>query len=252
MVSLWSSAAAAPVAGSAAAAYRTLFTTIRRLVVGRRLAIRLDAGELTLTVTEFHSRFDVRALSVGQLGEVRLAARDICWGETRFARASAVLHNVHVRPSVPPMLVAAPVELTVDVGTSVLDTLLAAAAPRLRAHVGSDGVTRLRLARHPRLGHLEIDGRLDGSTLWLAPRRVAMGRARWTLPARTPSYPLRLPDLPHGLRLTAIGFAPHLLRLEGTLPEWRIAMPRGRLEEILGQLGAAGRPLNLTRLWRQA
>ena len=62
LASLWSSAAVAPVNTGAAAAYRTLFMTVRRLVVGRRLAVRLDDGDLTLTVTEFDSRLDVRGL----------------------------------------------------------------------------------------------------------------------------------------------------------------------------------------------
>jgi hypothetical protein len=75
--SLWSSAAVAPVSSGAAMAYRTLFTTVRRLVVGRRLAIRLDDGLLTVTVTEFDSRLDVRGLAVGQLNDVRIAVRDI-------------------------------------------------------------------------------------------------------------------------------------------------------------------------------
>ncbi len=85
----------------AAAAYRTLFMTLRRLVVGRRLAVRLDEGDITLTVTEFDSRLDVRGLSVGQLNDVRLAARDIRWDGNRLDRATAVLHNVHLRPAAP-------------------------------------------------------------------------------------------------------------------------------------------------------
>jgi hypothetical protein len=79
LAALWSSAAVAPVSSGAATAYRTLFMTVRRLVVGRQLAVRLEDGDLTLTITEFDSRLDVRGLSVGQLNDVRLAARDICW-----------------------------------------------------------------------------------------------------------------------------------------------------------------------------
>jgi hypothetical protein len=41
LTALWSSAALAPGNGAAAAAYRTLIMTVRRLVVGRRLAVRL-------------------------------------------------------------------------------------------------------------------------------------------------------------------------------------------------------------------
>lgn len=248
--SLWSSAAVAPVSSGAAAAYRTLFMTVRRLVVGRRLAVRLDDGDLTLTITEFDSRLDVRGLSVGQLNDVRLAARDIRWHAGQFDHATAVLHNVHLRPTAPPVLVAAPVELTLEVPTAVLDDLFRWAAPRLSGDVGSDGIARLRLSRRPLLGHLEVDARLDGSTLWLKPRGLVVRRTRWTLPRRTPAYPVRLPELPHGLQLTGINFAPDVVCLSGSVPQWRMDVPRKRLEEIINQLGVVGRPLNLTRLGR--
>jgi hypothetical protein len=250
LTSLWSSAAVAPVSSGAAAAYRTLFMTVRRLVVGRRLAVRLDDGDLTLTVTEFDSRLDVRGLSVGQLNDVRLAARDISWRGSRFDRATAVMHNVHVKPTVPPVLVAAPVELTLEIPAPVLDELFQWAAPRLAGEVGADGVARLRLARRPLLGHVEVDARLDGSTLWLQPSGLIVRQSRWKLPARTPAYPVRLPELPNGLVLTAISFAPGVVCLSGTLPEWRMDVPRKRLEDILSQLSVVGVPLNLTRLGR--
>jgi hypothetical protein len=244
---LWSSAAVAPLSTGAVAAYRTLFITLRRLVMARRLNVRLDDGNVVLTVTEFDSRLDVRGLSVGQLSDVRIAARDIRWGGNRFERASAVLHNVHLRPTVPPVLVAAPVELTLELPAAVLDDLFRWAAPRVAGDVGPDGIARLRWARRPTMGHLEVDARLDGSTLWLRPRGLTLRRKRWTLPARTPAYPVRLPELPHGLQLTGVSFAPGLLRLTGRLPEWRMDVPRRRLEDIVNQLSAVGRPLNLTR-----
>ena len=248
LTSLWSSAAVGPVSSGAAMAYRTLFTTVRRLVVGRRLAIRLDDGMLTLTVTEFDSRLDVRGLSVGQLNDVRIAVRDIGWEDQTFDRATAVLHNVHMRPTAPPVLVAAPVELTVEVPTAALDDLFRWAAPRLSGEVGSDGVARLRMARRPMLGHIEVDAQLDGSTLWLRPRVLGVRRSRWTLPARTPAYPVRLPELPHGLRLTGIAFAPDAVCLSASIAEWQMDMPRKRLEDIFGQLSVAGVPLNLTQV----
>jgi hypothetical protein len=248
--SLWSSSAMAPVSSGAAAAYRTLFMTVRRLVVGRRLAVRLDDGDLTLTVTEFDSRLDVRGLSVGQLNDVRLAARDIRWQANRFDRATAVLHNVHMKPTAPPVLVAAPVELTLEIPAPVLDDLFRWAAPRLSAEVGDDSVARLRLASRPLLGHVEVEAHLDGSTLWLKPRGLAIRGSRWRLPARAPAYPVRLPELPHQLVLTEISFAPGVVCLSGILPEWRMEMPRKRLEDIINQLSVAGVPLNLTRLGR--
>jgi hypothetical protein len=250
LASLWSSAAVAPASSGAAAAYRTLFMTLRKLVVGRRLTVRLDGGDLALTVTEFDSRLDVRGLSVGQLNDVRLAARDIDWRGNRFDSATAVLHNVHFRPAAPPVLVAAPVELTVQIPAGLLDDLFLWAAPRLSGGVGPDGVARLRLARRPMIGHLEVDAELDGSTLWLRPRGLVLRKSRWTLPGRTPAYPVRLPELPHGLQLTAITFAPDRVCVSGTLPEWHLDVPRKRLEDIINQLSVVGVPLNLTRLGR--
>ena len=78
----------------------------------------------------------------------------------------------------------------------------------------------------------------------------AVSAKRWTLPRRTPAYPVHLPELPHGLQLTDVSFAPDLVCLSGTLPEWRMDVPRTFLEDILNQLSAAGKPINLTRLGR--
>lgn len=247
LASLWSTAAVAPVSTGAAAAYRTLFMTLRRLVVGRQLSVRLDEGDITLTVTEFDSRLDVRGLAGGQLSDVRLAARDICWDNNRLESATAVLHNVHLRPAAPPILVAAPVDLSVELPADALDDLFRLAAPRLAGEIGQDGIARLRLARRPALGHVEVDAVLDGSTLWLKPRALVLGRRRLRLPDRTPTYPIHLPELPHGLQLTDISIEPDKLCLSGTLQEWRIEVPRARLEDVINQLSVVGRPLNLTR-----
>ena len=122
--------------------------------------------------------------------------------------ATAVLHNVHVRPSAPPVLVAAPVELTLELPATVLDELFRLAAPRLAGEIGPDGIARLRLARRPALGHLEVDANLDGSTLWLKPRGLVLRRRRLRCRSARPAYPVRLPELPHGLQLTASASRP--------------------------------------------
>jgi len=234
----------------AAAAYRTLFMTLRKLVVGRELSVRLDEGDITLTVTEFDSNLDIRGLAAGQLSDVRLAARDIRWEDNRLDRATAVLHNVHLRPAAPPVLVAAPVDLTVELPADALDEMFRLAAPRLAGEIGPDGVARLRLARRPGLGHLEVDAILAESTLWLRPRGLVLGRKRVRLPDRTPGYRVSIPELPHGLTLTDISIEPDKLCLSGRLEQWRIDVPRARLEDVVNQLSVVGRPLrplNLTR-----
>ena len=250
LIALWWTPAMAPVSSSAAAAWRTTFLTLKQLVVGRRITLRLGDGQLTLTVTQLDSSLDVRSLAVGQLSDVRMSAREVGWNESRFGRASAVLHNLHLRPTATPMLVAAPVELSLEVPTPALDQLIRRAAPRFTGEVGLDGVARVWLARRPAMGHLEVDVQVDGSTLWLKPRRIALRRKRWALPARTPAYPVRLPELPHGLQLTEVTFAPGVMCLAGSVPQWRVSVSTKRLDDILGQLGAAGRTLNLSGIAR--
>jgi hypothetical protein len=250
LTSVWSATAMAPVNGGAAAAYRTLFMTMRRLVVGRRLTVRLDDGDLTMTVTKFDSRLDVRGLSVGQLNDVTLTGRNIHWATSSFDHATVVLHNVHMKPTAPPLLVAAPVDLTLEVSTKQLDDLFRSVAPRLRGEIGADGVARLHMASRPRMGHVDVDARLDGSALWLTPRGLTIGGSRWRLPARTPAYRVQLPELPHGLQLTGVAFTPGVVQLTGTLPEWRTELPRKQLEDIITQFSVSGVVLNLSRLGR--
>jgi hypothetical protein len=231
---LWSTAVAVPpVSTGAAAAYRTVFVALRRLVVGRRVTVHADGGPITLTVSQVEARLDLRRLSVGQLEDVRVSATDINWRSSRFDLASAVLRNVHLRPGARPTVVAAPVHLTLDVPTEALDDLFPMMVPRFAGTVGDDGVARVRFAGRPGLGHVEVDAELDGSTLLLKPRAVTVRRRRWMLPVRTPAYRIRLPDLPHGLQLTEVCFEPGLLRLSGALPEWRMELSRRHLEHLL-------------------
>lgn len=235
--SLWSATAMVPVNSGAAAAYRTLFVTVRRLVVGRRVTVRLADGDLTMTVTAFDSRLDARGLAVGQLNDVTAKAEDIRWRASRFDAATVKAHNVHFKPGAPPVLIAAPVDVTLDLPASALDTLFRTAAPRLSAAVGPDGVARLRLAKRPRLGHVEVEARLDGTTLWLTARRLSVGTRRWRLPASTPRYPVQLPEMAHDLQLTAISFAPGVVQVSGRMPEWRVGLTPKVLEDIVVQLG---------------
>ena len=236
----WSAASIPPVSTGAAAAYRSLFTTVRRLVVGRRVTVRLERGDLQMTVTEFSSRLDPRGLAVGQLDDVRITANDITWETNVFDHATARLRNVHIRPGAPPVVVAAPVELTLDIPADTLDELFLVATPRFVGEVGDDGAARVYWGRRPGWGHVEVDADLDGSVLLLKPRAFSVGGRRWRLPVRTPAHRVTLPELPHGLQLTGVRFEPGLLRLHGTLPEWHLEISRRRLEVLLYQLSTQG------------
>ncbi|HZQ31453.1 MAG TPA: hypothetical protein VFB19_06940 [Mycobacterium sp.] len=247
LTSLWSSAAVPTVETGVAIAYRTLFTTLRRLVVGRDLTVRMDGKDLTLKVTEFDFRLELRGLAVGQVGDVLIVAENVGWREYRFDQAMAVASNVHFRPGATSEIVAAPVELSLKMSAEVLEELVAQVSPQFVAELGDDGIARLFWRRRPGWGHLEVDIRIVGTALWLQPRALVVGGRRVGLPARLPIYPVELPDLPNGLLITKVDARPGAVLLYGLLPEWHIDLPLSRLEDIVAQLSTRSGILNLAR-----
>ncbi|BBX95175.1 hypothetical protein [Mycobacterium lacus] len=244
LASLWSSTGLPSVSAGAAyavgAPYRTLFTTLQQLLVGKEVTVRVGNQDVVLTVTELDSALEPQGLAVGQLGEVRVAARDIKWDRQRLQHAVAVLRNVHIRPGMPPLVVAAPVRLSSVLPATIFDDVLRQAVPRLRAELCDDGTARLHWARQPGWGSLQVDVDVAGTasepTLWLRPRALMTGQRRWVLPARIPAYRVRLPDLPHGLVVTDVSLAPESLTLSALLPEWRTELPLKYLEDLITRL----------------
>ena len=238
--SLWSSTGlpsfTSVSAQAVAVPYRTLFTTLQQLLVGKRVTIGMGDHDVTLTVTELDSELEPRALAVGQLGEVRVAARDIEWGQQRLQRAVAVLRNVHIRPGVPPLVVAAPVELSTALPAEIFDEMVRQAAPQLHAQLRADSTAQLHWVRRPGWGSLEVDVNVVGTTLWVRPRALLTGQRRWKLPKRTPAHPVPLPELPHGLLVTGVSLGVDSLEISGLLPEWRMELPLRHLEDVISQL----------------
>jgi hypothetical protein len=238
--SLWSSAGLPSVTAGAAQAvampYRTLFTALQQLLVGKEVTVRLGDQNVVLIVTELDSALEPQGLAVGQLGEVRVAARDISWDQQRLQHAVAVLHNVHIRPGVPPVLVAAPVKLSAALPADVFDDVLRQAVPQLRSELCADGTARLRWVRQPGWGGLQVDVDVVGTTLLLRPRALTAGQRRWALPARTPAYRVPLPELPHELLVTDVSLGLDSLQLSGLLPEWRMELPPRYLEDVITRL----------------
>ena len=244
--SLWSSTGLPSVnsvsAQAVAVPYRTLFTTLQQLLIGKRVTIRMGDHDVTLTVTELDSELEPRGLAVAQLGEVRLAACDIEWGQhvqQRLSHAVAVLRNVHIRPGVPPLVVAAPVELSMALPAEIFGDMLRQAAPQLHAQLRADRTAQLHWARRPGWGSLEVDVDAVGTTLWVRPRALVTGitgQRRWKLPKRTPAHPVPLPELPHGLLVTGVSLGVDTLQISALLPEWRMELPLRHLEDVISQL----------------
>jgi hypothetical protein len=105
--------------------------SLRGLVKGRTLTVRRPDGDITMTVADFESRLDVLRLAVGRLDDIRLTLTDIAWETTGFERAVVRLRNVQLLPGAPPVVVAAPVEVSLDVPASALEHLFLLAAPKV-------------------------------------------------------------------------------------------------------------------------
>jgi hypothetical protein len=238
--SSWSAAGLPSVSAGAAQAvaapYRTLFMTLQQSLIGKEINVGLGDHDVVLTITELDSALETPGLAAGQFGEVRIAASDIRWDQYRLERAVAVLRNVHIRPGVPPVLVAAPIQLSSALPMALFDDVLRQSVPQLRSELSEDGTARLRWARRPGWGGLDVDVDVAGTALWLRPRAVLTGQRRWTLPARIPAYRVPLPALPPGLLVTDVSLTSHALELSALLPEWRMELPLRYLEDLVTRL----------------
>ena len=192
--------------------------------------------DVMLTVTEFDSELEPRELAVGQLGEVRVGARDISWDENHLQSAVAVLHNVHIPSRRAPAGGGGSGGVDRDPAGKGFRRCAASGGARNFAVSWARRHSAAALGRRPGLGGLEVDVDVMGTTLWLRPSALVTGQRRWKLPARIPAYPVPLPELPHGLLVTGVELASDTLRISGLLPQWRMELPMRALEDLITQL----------------
>jgi hypothetical protein len=249
-VAMWTSSGIPTLGASADAGYRAVFATIRRAVVGRTLKVDISEGRpLTLSITKMDSDLELLGLAVGQFGDVAVEANDIGWDGYRCAHAAATLRNLHFRPSTQ-SLVAAPVELNIQLPSDLVESLLGRTVSNVGGTIGADAIARLHWRRHPGWGHLEVDIDVRAAAVRLKPRALVVRQRRWTLPAWIPAYTLAMPDLPLGLVVKSLVPRPCSLLVSAVLPEWRTSLPSQRLEDIVSQYGPGG-VLDLARsTWR--
>lgn len=230
--------------GAAATPYRALFAALQKRLVGREINTRVGGHDVALTVTGFDSPLDPLGLTVGQFGEVRVAARDLCWDGHRFERASALLHNAHLRPGMPTTLIAAPVDLSVTLPAAVIDEMLQQRVPRLSGAACADDTVRVHWRRRPDWGALDVGVELSGSTLWLRARALSTRGRRWGLSDRIPAYPVRLPAPPGQLVVTGASLHPDSLEITGLLPQWQVELPMTDIEDVITRLSQKTGPFN--------
>ncbi len=121
LASLWSSTGMSPVSAGAApgsdcgAPYRTLFTTLRQLLVGKEVTVRIGDHDVVLTVTSWTRHWNHAGLAVGQLGS------GFGWPLAASAGISIICTAplpscatcTSARVAALPLVIAAPVEVVV-------------------------------------------------------------------------------------------------------------------------------------------
>jgi hypothetical protein len=242
---LWQSSVM-PMTTGFASGYAALLSAVRHLVIGRELTVTLSGRPVAFTATSFDAPAEATALSVGQLGDVAAAATDVSFDGYRLSNVNVVLRNAHIKPGPSPRLVAAPVIVEAELPEHMVKALVRSATESLRVEVGEDGVGRLRWARFSRLGWLEVDAAITGTTLHVVPRRLVVFGRQWSLPRWVPRYAFAMPTLA-GMFLTGIAIRPGSILLSATLPEWTLDIPRPKWDDVVGQLGSPNRLRERTR-----
>jgi hypothetical protein len=217
-----------------------MIDAIRRHLLGRELEIECAGTAVSLTMVKLDAHPNSRALSLGQLGDVAIAARDVTFGTVRLPSVAATLRNTHIQAGSPTGLVAAPVDLLIEVPNDTLAQLVRTVTDQLTAEVDENGVGRLAWTRCIRLGHLEVEPEIVGTTLTLRPRHlVALGR-RWSLPRWVPRYSAAMPIF-NGVLVKSLALQPGSILLSATAPEWKHDLPRARWEDIVAQLSPSNK-----------
>lgn len=207
----------------AAPGSRALAALLRKQLLGRRFTVRTKAAEVTLTLSDVDVPFDSRAMSAGQLDDVRVTATDVEWKDVRVDRVTARLHNVHTRLGAAPVLVAAPVDLAFRVSLETIFEAIARHRPGIRLELVA-GVPVVRWAKHPGWGFLEIEIGVQGTSLVVSPRLLVLHKLRLHRVRRLPPWSIKLPVPGDDLRFTGLRIEPDGVDLDARLDQVRLPL----------------------------
>ncbi|WP_116042583.1 hypothetical protein [Amycolatopsis palatopharyngis] len=227
---------------------QTAIRTVGDRLVGNRLTVRAADTDLRMTLVELDCRISSVGIGQADVGDLRLVVEDVEsteGGHIPVRRAVIVCRDLRVRSIPVPTLATQAIELTITVGGDVVRDLVTQARPDVLADVGADRILRLRSARRPGWGHLQVEPYIDGSRILLRPVAAQVSRVRVPLPTRVRPIPVDVPDLPRGLRLTGIETGPGNLVLRGVTDHWRDRLASIPLSSLLGALTSAATTLTV-------
>ncbi|GAA4529473.1 hypothetical protein [Amycolatopsis samaneae] len=241
-----------------------LARTVTEQLVGRRLTAKVGDHEVGLTLTELDYPADSLKLATGRLGDVRIVAEDLDWPEPAddadstdgdaedkripLRRVTVLARDVKLRSLPTPAAIPAGVELRIAVAAEVVRDRVAGHRPGIVATPAEDGLLHVRWARRPGWGHLTLESTVDDSAVVLTPRSLHIGRRKFRPPPRFQPIRLPLPELPPGIRLTAVEPRHDELVLHAVADEWPERLSRIPLTDLLSWLTTAALTLTLPKL----
>ncbi|WET81118.1 LmeA family phospholipid-binding protein [Amycolatopsis sp. QT-25] len=223
--------------------------TVTEQLVGRRLTTKVNGHDVGLTLTALDYQADSLSLAAtGRIGDVRLVADDVDWPETPLERITVLASNVRLRSLPSPAAIPEQVRMAIRVSPEVLQTRVAETRPGIIVTPGDDGHFHVRWEKRPHWGHLALEPTVEGDAVVLRPMSVHIGRRRFGPPSRLKPIMLPLPDLPRGIRLTAVESHDGHLVLHALAEEWPERLSTIPLGDLLGWVTTAVTTLTLPGL----
>jgi hypothetical protein len=200
---------------------QALLDGVRSSLVGRPLVMGAEDRRVALTLTSLDASLDPVAAAVGQVEDVTLAAENVQWRTYQFTAASATLRNVHTRWGARPLLVCAPVDLTMSMAGERLASMLVERTSSVQLDISDEGRMRLALARRPNWGWVEFRPVVERGCLVVRPTGLARAKRRWQFKRQMPAFRLKV-LLPDAMRIVGLEVRSNRLDVQLRIDEWRL------------------------------
>ncbi len=209
-----------PVAGPRNA-LQALVDGLRAGLVGRPAAVGKGARRVAFTLSSLEASVGHMAAAAGQADGVSLSAENVEFRSYQFVSVSARLSNVHTRMRARPVLVSAPIDVSLTMTSEQLSAWLANLVPGVAVEIDDAGRLFVRRAGRPHWGYVEVRPAVEKGGLVVRPTAIGRGERLWRLkrqlvPAR-PEVPL-----PDWVRITGVDLHPDRLEVHLRVDEWRL------------------------------
>lgn len=202
-----------------------LFDALSARLVGRRVRATVAGREVVMTVTDVRAHFDPLGAILGQADDVSFTAEDIDFGGVRATHAMVRADNVHTRPGINPVLVAAPIQAEVTTDWGQLNELLTQQDVGFRLAPCGAGRVRVQSLTGRGRGWFESAVDVQEGRVVLLPDAVGWGR----LVHRRLTGRRRIPvptGLGPGVRIVEVGTDGEIVTAVIRIDQWSVEYGR--------------------------